>query len=153
MGDRTVHFLDNSVARIDPATGYILEVHSMAEVLRDNGLDHLILRSGDPQDPLHLNDVEPALSASDHMEVGDLFLSFRNLQCVLQFRPSTGEVIRVIDGPLASQHDVDIVNDSTLVIFNNNVQENNGKHMPGGYKYPISKEQVELSQYLSLIHI
>ena len=151
MGDRTVHFLDNSVARIDPETGHILEVHSMAEVLRDNELDHLILRSGDAQDPLHLNDVEPALTPSDHMEVGDLFLSFRNLQCVLQFRPSTGEVIRVIDGPLAAQHDVDIVNDSTLVIFNNNVQENNGKHTPGGYKYPISKEQVELAHYHSQI--
>ena len=151
MGDRTVHFLDNSVARIDPATGHILQVHSMAEVLRDNGLDHLILRSGDAQDPLHLNDVEPALSASDHMEVGDLFLSFRNLQCVLQFRPSTGEVIRVIDGPLAAQHDVDIVNDSTLVIFNNNVQENNGVYTNQAHKYPVSKDEVEVARYHSQI--
>ena len=77
------------------------------------------------------------------MEVGDLFLSFRNLQCVLQFRPSTGEVIRVIDGPLAAQHDVDIVNDSTLVIFNNNVQENNGVYTNQAHKYPVSKDEVE----------
>ena len=153
MGGKTVNFLDNSVARIDAETGHILEVHSMAEMLRDNGLDHLVLRSGDPQDPLHLNDVEPALFASEHMEVGDLFLSFRNLQCVIQFRPSTGEVVRVIDGPLAAQHDVDIVDGQTVVIFNNNVQENNGKHMPGGYKYPISKEQVELAHYHSQITV
>ena len=151
MGDRTVHFLDNSVARIDSETGHILEVHSMAEVLRDNELDHLILRSGDAQDPLHLNDVEPALTASDHMEVGDLFLSFRNLQCVLQFRPSTGEIIRVIDGPLAAQHDVDIVNDSTLAIFNNNVQENNGVYTNQAHKYPVSKDGVEVAQYHSQI--
>ena len=151
MGDRTVHFLDNSVARIDPETGHILEVHSMAEVLRDNGLDHLILRSGDAQDPLHLNDVEPVLRGSDHMEVGDLFLSFRNLQCVLHFRPTTGEVVRVIDGPLAAQHDVDIVDDSTLVIFNNNVQENNGVYTNKADKYPVSKDQVELAHYHSQI--
>lgn len=153
MGDRTVHFLDNSVARIDPETGHILEVHSMAEVLRDNELDHLILRSGDAQDPLHLNDVEPVLTPSDHMEVGDLFLSFRNLQCVLQFRPSTGEIIRVIDGPLAAQHDVDIVNDSTLVIFNNNVQENNGVYINRAHNYPVSKDEVEVAQYHSQITV
>lgn len=149
MGGRTVHFLDNSVARIDPETGRIREVHSMVEVLKANGLDHLILRSGDPLDPMHLNDVEPALFTSAHFEVDDLFLSFRNLQCVLQFRPSTGEVIRVIDGPLASQHDVDILDDSTLVIFNNNVQENNGDYINKGERYPVSRDEVELAQYHS----
>ena len=149
MGDKTVQFLDNSVARIDPKTGHILEVHSMAEVLQNNGLDHLILRSGDAQDPLHLNDVEPALTTTDHFEQGDLFLSFRNLQCVLQFRPATGKVVRVIDGPLAAQHDVDIVNDSTLAIFNNNAQENMGVYTNKAHTYPTSKDQVELAQYHS----
>ena len=149
MGGNTVHFLDNSIARIDAQTGHILEVHSMLEVLKANGLDHLILRSGDPQDPLHLNDVEPALYASAFFEEDDLFLSFRNLQCILQFRPATGEVIRIIDGPLASQHDVDILGDSTLVIFNNNVQENNGVYTNKGDKYPVSKDEVELAHYHS----
>jgi len=151
MGEKTVHFLDNSVARIDPATGHILEVHSMVEVLKSNGLDHLVLRSGDPQDPLHLNDVEPALTTSAHFQQGDLFLSFRNLLCVLQFRPTTGEVIRVIGGPLASQHDVDILNDSTLVIFNNNTQENMGEYTNKQDKYPTSKDEVALAHYHSEI--
>jgi len=145
MGDKTVNFLDNSIARVDAETGHILEVTSVAEMLRDNGLDHLILRSGDAQDPLHLNDVEPALFGSDHMDRGDLFLSFRNLQCVLQYRPSTGKVIRVIDGPLAAQHDVDTVDGRTLAIFNNNVQENNGVYTNQAHKYPVSKEQVEVA--------
>ncbi len=149
MGNRVVNFLDNSIARIDAETGHILEVHSMLEVLKANGLDHLILRSGDAQDPLHLNDVEPVLSASRYFEQDDLFLSFRNLHCVIQYRPTTGKVIRVIDGPLAAQHDVDIEDDSTLVIFNNNVQENNGIYTNGGDKYPVSKDQVELARYHS----
>ena len=151
MGEKTVNFLDNSVARIDAETGHILEVHSMAEMLKANGLDHLVLRSGDAQDPLHLNDVEPALTTTDHFQKGDLFLSFRNLQCVVQFRPSTGDVVRVIDGPLAAQHDVDIVGDSTLAIFNNNTQENKGVYTNKAHQYPVSKDQLELAHYHSEI--
>ena len=123
----------------------------MAEMLKYNGLDHLVLRSGDAQDPLHLNDVEPALTTTDHFQKGDLFLSFRNLQCVVQFRPSTGDVVRVIDGPLAAQHDVDIVGDSTLAIFNNNTQENKGIYTNKAHKYPVSKDQLELAHYHSEI--
>ena len=61
MDQKKVHFLDNSIARIDPENGHITYLKSCADILRDNGLEHLILRSGDPQDPLHLNDVEPTL--------------------------------------------------------------------------------------------
>jgi hypothetical protein len=100
-------------------------------------------------DPLHLNDVEPALFSGPFFEEGDVFLSFRNLQAVLQFRPSTGEVVRVIDGPLAAQHDVDVLSDSTLVIFNNATQENVGRYTHTAHKYPVSKEQALLKHWYS----
>ena len=151
MDGKTVNFLDNSIAKLDPKTGHILYTKSCAEILRENGLEHLILRSGDPQDPMHLNDVEPALFSGPHFEAGDLFLSFRNLQAVLQFRPATGEVIRIIDGPLAAQHDVDILDDATLAIFNNATQENVGKYTSGAHKYPVSKDQVELKHWYSRV--
>ena len=151
MDGKTVHFLDNSIAKIDPETGHILYTKSCADILRENGLEHLILRSGDPQDPMHLNDVEPALYSGPHFEEGDLFLSFRNLQAVLHFRPATGEVLRVIDGPLAAQHDVDILDPHTLAIFNNATQENVGKYTSGAHKYPVSKDQVELKHWHSRI--
>ena len=151
MDGKTVNFLDNSIAQLDPETGHILYTKSCAEILRENGLEHLILRSGDPQDPMHLNDVEPALFRGPHFEAGDLFLSFRNLQAVLQYRPSTGEVVRVIDGPLAAQHDVDILDESTLAIFNNATQENVGKYTSGAHKYPVSKDQVELKHWYSRV--
>lgn len=151
MDGKTVHFLDNSIAKIDPETGHILYTKSCADILRENGLEHLILRSGDPQDPMHLNDVEPALYSGPHFEEGDLFLSFRNLQAVLHFRPATGEVLRVIDGPLAAQHDVDILDRHTLAIFNNATQENVGKYTSGAHKYPVSKDQVELKHWHSRI--
>ena len=151
MDGKTVHFLDNSIAKIDPETGHILYTKSCADILRENGLEHLILRSGDPQDPMHLNDVEPALYSGPHFEEGDVFLSFRNLQAVLHFRPATGEVLRVIDGPLAAQHDVDILDPHTLAIFNNATQENVGKYTSGAHKYPVSKDQVELKHWHSRI--
>ena len=151
MAGKTVHFLDNSIAKIDPETGHILYTKSCADILRENGLEHLILRSGDPQDPMHLNDVEPALYSGPHFEEGDVFLSFRNLQAVLHFRPATGEVLRVIDGPLAAQHDVDILDPHTLAIFNNATQENVGKYTSGAHKYPVSKDQVELKHWHSRI--
>ncbi|OUU15659.1 MAG: hypothetical protein CBC05_10310 [Crocinitomicaceae bacterium TMED45] len=151
MDGKTVNFLDNSIAQIDPETGHILYTKSCVAILRENGLEHLILRSGDPQDPMHLNDVEPALFSGPHFESGDLFLSFRNLQAVLQFRPATDEVIRVIDGPLAAQHDVDILDDATLAIFNNATQENVGKYTGGAHKYPVSKDQVELKRWYSRV--
>ncbi|MGB1480035.1 MAG: arylsulfotransferase family protein [Flavobacteriales bacterium] len=149
MDGKTVHFLDNSIARIHPETGHIEYVKSCVDILKENGLEHLVLRSGDPMDPLHLNDVEPALFSGPFFEEGDVFLSFRNLQAVLQFRPSTGEVVRVIDGPLAAQHDVDVLGDSTLVIFNNATQENVGRYTHTAHKYPVSKEQALLKHWYS----
>ena len=47
MDGKSIHFLDNSIAKIDPENGYIKYVKSCAEMLRDNGLEHLILRSGE----------------------------------------------------------------------------------------------------------
>ena len=44
MDEKTVRFLDNSIAQIDPDNGHILSVTSCAGILRDNSLEHLILR-------------------------------------------------------------------------------------------------------------
>jgi hypothetical protein len=151
MDQTTVHFLDNSIAQLDPSNGRILSVTSCLDILKNNGLEHLILRSGDAQDPMHLNDVEPALFSGPFFERGDLFLSFRNLQAVLQYRPSTGQILRVIDGPLAAQHDVDILDASTLAIFNNATQENGGVYTNRADNYPVSKDQVELKHWHSSV--
>ena len=117
---RPLNYIDNTVTQIDRATGHILYHKSLTDILVENDLTHLLLKTGQAWDPLHLNDVEPVLADGPYWNKGDLFLSMRCISTVLQFRPSTGEVIRVIDGPFYTQHDVDIINDSTLSIFNNN---------------------------------
>ena len=82
--------------------------------------------------------------------IGRSRASFENLQAVLQFRPATDEVIRVIDDA-SVQRDVDILDDAALAIFNNATQENLGKYTGGAHKYPVSKDQVELKRWYSRV--
>ena len=46
-----------------------------------------------------------------------------------QFRPSTNKVIRLLEGPFYSQHDVDFYGDSSIVLFNNNGHTISQKNM------------------------
>jgi hypothetical protein len=120
LGDRTFKFIDNYVVQLDPNDGSLLFKKSLAELIIENNLDYLIAKSVVTDDPIHLNDVQPVLTSGPFMQAGDLFLSFRTSSVVLQYRPSTNELIRVIEGPFANQHDVDILSDSTIAVFNNN---------------------------------
>jgi hypothetical protein len=49
-----------------------------------------------------------------------VFLSPRDLSAIIHYRPSTNKVIEYITGPFAQQHDVDIISDKEISIFNNN---------------------------------
>ena len=49
-----------------------------------------------------------------------MFLSLRNQSSIIHYRPSTNKVINYITGPFAQQHDVDIISDKEISIFNNN---------------------------------
>ena len=119
--DTTVYnFIDNSICQLDAQTGEILLHKSIAEILFENGLEHLIIKSDHPDDPFHLNDIEPALTTTKYYNEGDLFLSFRNISCILHYRPKTNKVIEVIEGAFYSQHDVDFIGDTAISIFNNN---------------------------------
>ena len=44
-----------------------------------------------------------------------------NLSIILLYRPKTNKVIRVIEGDFFNQHDVDILDEKTISIYNNNV--------------------------------
>jgi len=70
--------------------------------------------------PIHLNDIQPALSNTEYWKTDDLFLSIKNQSAIIHYRPSTNEVINYITGPFSQQHDVDIISDKEISIFNNN---------------------------------
>ena len=120
LNGRSVFYNDDYITKVDAETGRIMFHKSVTEILRENNLSSYILKSSNIKDPYHINDVEPALKSTRYYRQGDLFISSRNLSIIMHYRPSTNKVIKIIEGPFTSQHDVDLLNDSTLVIFNNN---------------------------------
>ena len=113
-------FRDDHLVAIDVATGALLEDHSIAGILAGNDRFGLLVGHRDNDDPIHLNDIQPALESGPYWNKGDLFFSAKHMSAVVHYRPSTEEVIKVIDGPLVHQHDVDIIDDHRVAIFNNN---------------------------------
>lgn len=113
-------FDDDAVAEISP-DGRLLFRKSAAQMLIDAGLQHVIYSHDtyDP-DPIHLNDVQPVLSDSPYWKKDDLLLSFRNASMIALYRPSTDKIIWSRQGPWLMQHDVDIVSDHEIAVYNNN---------------------------------
>ena len=70
--------------------------------------------------PLYINDVEPALSDTIFWKSGDVFISSKGLSAIIHYRPETNKVINFIKGPFYMQHDVNIIDDRKISIFNNN---------------------------------
>lgn len=123
---QNINYWQNAIVKIDVNTGETLLNHKMHDVFLKNGLGYLFHGSSNAvnrigHDPLHMNDIEPVLTDGPYWKSGDLFLSFRNKSLIVLYRPSTQKIIRTIQGPFFNQHDVDIMNDSTISLFNNNV--------------------------------
>ena len=115
-------YSDDAINIIDQESKIIFS-KSVTEILIENNLIHRITFrfSGDP---IHLNDIQPVLKDGPYFKKGDLFLSFRNLNMVILYRPETNKVIKIIEGIFLSQHDVDILDYKTISIYNNNVLTN-----------------------------
>lgn len=121
INGKKVEYRDDIVLKIDSKTGKTLYYKSLTEIFQENNIEGLINKASNSTDPFHLNDVEPVLiENSPYFDKGDIFLSFRHLSSVIQFRPSTNKVIRVIEGPFSFQHDVDIISENSIAILNNN---------------------------------
>lgn len=113
-------FDDDAIAEVSPA-GEILFDKSVAGILIGAGLGHIIY-SHDvyDQDPIHLNDVQPVDADGPYWKKGDLFLSLRNPSMLMLYRPSTDEIVWRRQGPWLMQHDVDVISDHEIAVYNNN---------------------------------
>lgn len=132
LDGREVFYMDNYLTKIDANTGKILFQKSVTDILKENDLENYVLKSMNLKDPIHINDIQPALKSTKYYDKDDLFISIRNFSVVLHYRSSTNEVIDIIEGPFISQHDVDLT-DTTLVFFNNNyytIASNDSKEPP-----------------------
>ncbi len=116
-------YLDDAIIKMD-IDGNILYRKSVTEILIENNivpenfvLNNYVLKQNDP---IHLNDVEPTFQDTKYWDKDDLFISLRDQNMIIHFRPKENKVINVIIGPFAMQHDVDIISDKEISIFNNN---------------------------------
>ena len=124
VGSDYGNFIDESISKISP-NGELLFQKSLIELFLENKLEHLIFHQyGDTfhKDPLHLNDIQPILSDGPHWQKGDLFLSLRHQSMVMLYRPSTNKILWKSVGDTVGQHDIDILDDHRISIFNNNVK-------------------------------
>ena len=113
-------FRDDAIVKIN-SDGKILYKKSVIEILIENKSGDMINKlKKTVKDPIHLNSIEPALSDTEHWKKGDLFLSLKHHSAIILYRPSTNKVINYITGPFAQQHDVDIISEKEISIFNNN---------------------------------
>ena len=116
-------FADDSIIKIN-TDGKILFNKSITEILIENNIvanNFAFTTSLSNQlDPIHLNDIKPAFIDTEYWKQGDVFISIRHQSAIIHYRPSTNKVINYITGPFAQQHDVDIISDKEISIFNNN---------------------------------
>ena len=125
-GNKTLMYGDDFITKIDTKTGKIIYDKSVSDILIENGYKNYVFgfnnatNQNPDADPLHLNDIEVALKSTDFWNEGDLFLSLRHKSLVVQYRPGDGKIINLLFGPFLHQHDVDIISDSEISIFNNN---------------------------------
>ena len=117
-------YIDDAVIQIT-TDGEILFKKSIVEILIENNIvpDNFVLSTSLLStiiNQLHLNEIQPALSDSEYWKRGDLFISIRNQSAIIHYRPNTNKVINYITGPFIYQHDVDIISDKEISIFNNN---------------------------------
>jgi len=115
-------FMDDAIVKMSP-DGEIIFEKSVAQILIDNGLEYLLVSVGDrvfTKDPIHLNDIQPVNFDTDFWKKGDVFMSLRNQSMIVLYRPSTNKIVWKFTGPIFHQHDVDILDDHRISIFNNN---------------------------------
>lgn len=117
---------DDFITKVDIESGQILYDKSVCDILIENGHKNFVYgfsNDGKPNmetDPIHLNDVQPVYKEGPFWEEGDLFLSIRHKSLVIHYRPGSNKIVRLINGPFLNQHDVDVISDTEIAIFNNN---------------------------------
>ncbi len=144
---------DDAIVKLSP-NGEILFEKSVSQIFIENDLEYLLFSVGDRQftiDTIHLNDIQPVDFDGEFWKKGDVFLSIRDQSMVLLYRPSTNEIIWKATGQTYHQHDVDILNDHTISIFNNN-----SKNFSDGYVVDGNNEVIiydfKLNKYSSYLN-
>ncbi len=117
---------ENYIIALSKNNGKLLFEKALTKIILESG-NHWILGcnnsvyTANTDDPYHLNDIEVVNNNSKFWEEGDLFLSLRHKSVIIHYRPNIDSVLRMIQGPFIQQHDVDVLDEARISVFNNNV--------------------------------
>jgi outer membrane protein assembly factor BamB len=114
---------DDSLSEVS-LDGRVLQNLSFSKILAENNMTaHMLGSTGFTYnlDPLHINQITPALSNGRYWERGDLLISARHTSTVYLYRPTTGKIIWHQQGPWLNQHSAYFYNDHGIVVFGNDV--------------------------------
>ena len=116
-------FIDEYLLCFDSKNGSLRYKKSLYDLFTENNINPFLSSygySGLTGDIFHLNDIEPIIKTTKYFTKGDLLISFRNQNLVILYSPLSGKIIQSWSKGFHRQHDVDLYNDSTLSVFNNN---------------------------------
>ena len=152
--DKERRYYDDAIVKLS-SDGEIIFEKSVAQIFIENGLEYLLFSVGNNffnSDPIHLNDIQPVNFDGKFWKKGDVFLSLRHQSMVLLYRPLTNEIIWKGTGPFFHQHDVDILDNQRISIFNNNSKNFADGNFVDGHNEVIiyDFEKNEYSSYLKL---
>ena len=106
------------------ADGNILSMESLPQLFMERGRDWALFNASHRErDPVHLNDIQPVLEDGPFWKKGDLFLSMRHTSEIMLYRPATREIVWSKQGPWLAQHDVDILDDHRIAVFDNHAYD------------------------------
>ena len=115
------NYADDAITKISPVDGKILYQKSVTQILLDHDLQHeMYTYDKRIRDPIHLNDIQPVDQDGPYWKKGDVFISLGHLNMVALFRPATDRLIWWTQLKMNHQHDIDILNDHEISIFDNN---------------------------------
>jgi hypothetical protein len=116
-----IHFEDQALVKISK-TGKILETISVANLMLNCGLEHLLYGCSNPKflvDPIHLNYINPVQDDGELIKKGWLLVSLRNLSTILIVDPVTKTVNWFKSGPWMNQHCVISVSETEFSVLDN----------------------------------
>jgi outer membrane protein assembly factor BamB len=137
---------DDSLSEVS-LEGRVLQNLSFSKILVENNMiAHMLGSTGETynSDPIHINQITPALSNGPYWQRGDLLISARHTSTVYLYRPTTGKFIWHQQGPWLNQHSSHFVNDHEIAIFGNDVY---GKKMQTPYIYKKEHNQIYLYNF------
>ena len=118
-------YSDDAIVKLSP-DGKVIFEKSISQIFIENGLEHLLFSSGGrdfQRDPVHVNDIQPVNIDGEYWKKGDVFLSLRHQSMIMLYRPLSNEIIWKDTKLSFHQHDVDILDDHRISIFNNNSKD------------------------------